>query len=167
MLLIEFDPSEYDEHMRRWWHWKNHLQTSGRDIGSGTNPLASRMAGTAIGGTEPTLRTKKVDGVVQASPITARGKQTRTPGVIKQYTPDGYDTEQAIDFVVTELGFMYPAAMQVIESNFGSAEPVHRKAKRAGFSYSDYRRKLHEGKMQILVAMRFFTIKKPRAFKRG
>lgn len=154
MLLINFIPEEYDEHLRRWAHWKQCLSGSSTDLGGGVGVLANRQAGTAIGGREDVLR-----------PPTARGKQTRTPGVTRHFCPEGYDTEQALDFVIAELAFMYPAAMQVVESNFTHQGPVQVKARQAGFSYSDYRRKLHEGKMLILVAMRFFTIKKPKAFK--
>ena len=90
--------------MRRWAHWLNDVTGSGSALPSQASGMP--QAGFYQGKKENILRQKQ---------HTARGKQSPDRSPFKQFCPEGYDTELAIDKAIRSLRKTHARAAAVVE----------------------------------------------------
>lgn len=128
-LLVEFDPDKYHSHMQKWAHWLNNIQDAGHGQGGGGSNM-HRM-GFYKGGKE---------NIVRKKPYTARGQQSQT-GAPRNFCPEGFDTEQAIDKAVKALHKGQPDVARAVSAQFLWAGGRDEKAAELGISVHAYKQK--------------------------
>lgn len=138
-LLIEFDPDNFDEHLRSWAAWRIN---SGKEDGLGSALSGMPKIGFYKGGKENILRQK---------PYTARGKPSRAGA--SHYAPEGRDTDAAIDRAVTRLERQYPESAEVLKAHFMSRGGRADKAAYMELSLPLYKLRLSTAKTFILGFM--------------